>query len=163
MYKGLTGGFNPGLIWNWLQNSNNCHLQTALGRTMVWPEACRLQLLPSGSSGSDGRAETPWFIQRWSAPLLWLSCCSVYWLSRVPTCSWSLNGLGRKLDLNQARYWGKEIKNMAYRMSLSLVQITLHSTEWCWSVFFAAACLLLVFKWFNRPWSHICWPLQALN
>lgn len=66
------------------------------------------QVLSSGSSGSDGRALTPWFIQRWSAPLLWLSCCSVYWLSRAPTCSWSLNGLGRKLDCNQARYWGQE-------------------------------------------------------
>lgn len=64
------------------------------------------QLLPSGSLGSDGSAETLWLIQRWSAPLLWLSCCSVYWLSRAPTCSWSLNGLGRKLDRNQARYWG---------------------------------------------------------
>lgn len=65
-------------------------------------------MLLSGSLQLDD-----WMIgvmQRWPAPLLWLSCCSLYWLSSAPTCSWSLNGLGRKLECNHARYWEDRAK-----------------------------------------------------
>lgn len=66
------------------------------------------QLLLSGPSKVEGR--TLGLMQRCSAPLLRLSCCSMYWLSSAPTCSWSLNGLGRKLECNQARYWEDRAK-----------------------------------------------------
>ncbi|TNN74932.1 hypothetical protein EYF80_014850 [Liparis tanakae] len=61
---------------------------------------CQEPLTPTQPAESAGRAETrpSRSARRRSAPLLWLSCCSVYWLSRAPTCSSSLNGLGRKLD-----------------------------------------------------------------
>lgn len=69
------------------------------------------QMLLSGSSRLDDW--TPGLMRRWSAPLLWLSCCSMYWLSSAPTCSWSLKGLGRKLEHNQARYWEDRAKTPA--------------------------------------------------
>lgn len=66
------------------------------------------QMLLSGSSRLDDW--TPGLRRRCSALLLWLSCCSMYWLSSAPTCSWSLKGLGRKLERNQSRYWGDRAK-----------------------------------------------------
>lgn len=67
-----------------------------------------LQLLLSGPSKLEGR--TPGLMRRCSPPLPWLSCCAMYLLSSSPTCSWSLNGLGRKLERNQARYWEDRAK-----------------------------------------------------
>lgn len=73
------------------------------------------QMLLSGSSRLDDW--TPGLMRRWSAPLRWLSCCSMYWLSSAPTCSWSLKGLGRKLERNQARYWEDRAKTPGEQMA----------------------------------------------
>lgn len=133
--------------WAWYDLrpvSFSCCLQDHQGRTAERRhlDLSSAGLLPSSGSpvalctGSAGRPPAPGHWMDWDG-------------------NWTLTkpGTGEK----------RQIKNLAYHMSLSLVQITLHPTEWCWSVFFVDACLRLVLKWFNVPWSHICWPLQALN
>lgn len=88
------------VTWNCVKNKSDRHFLSGQ----------EVQPLPSGWSGSHGEVlRFPVrLIQRRSAPLLWLAWCSVYWLSRAPSCSWSLNGLGWKLERNQARYWGRD-------------------------------------------------------
>lgn len=95
------------------------------------------QMLLSGSSRLDD--SRPGLRRRWSARLLWLSCCSRYWLSSAPTCSWSLKGLGRKLERNQSRYWEDRAKSPGEQMaegsnyrSPQTQEILLTFSVWIW-------------------------------
>lgn len=95
-------------------------------------------------------------MQRWSAPLLWLSGCSLYWLSSAPTCSWSLNGLGRKLECNHARYWEDRAKTPGEQTTVFniLLSVDITCSAPSTTVWFYMN-TLLVCECF--PWESMAW------